>query len=64
MPLAVTKKVGRGDGGRKCVIRDCFSYGLTMFGVDSCVFPLVTLFLPLVPMEWRVVWENRESSNA
>ena len=64
MPLAVTKKVGRGDGGRKGVIRDCFSYGFTVFGADRCVFPLVTLFPPLVPMEWRVAWTKRESSNA
>ena len=63
MPLAVMKKVGRGDGGRKGVIRECFSYGSTIFGGDSCIFPLVTLFLPLVPMEWRVAWTKRELSN-
>lgn len=61
MPLMVTKKVGREGWGRKGVIRDCFSYGSTVFGADSCVSPLVTLFLPLVLMsgEWLGRRESR-----
>jgi len=60
MPLAGTKKVGRGDGGRKGVIRDCFSYGLTMFGVEVVFFRSSLYFCRL--SLWSGEWFGRTES--
>jgi len=64
MPLVVTKKVRLEGGVCEGKLGECFSWGLKTGAVDVLGFPLVTLFLPLVPMEWRLVCAKKYSSNA